>query len=86
MTGEITLRGFILPIGGLKEKLLAARRGGIKIVLIPKKNKRDLEKIPKKIISDLTIFPVNTIEEVFSIALQNSPFKSRELFDLKSSQ
>ncbi|ARC54745.1 DNA-binding protein [Candidatus Riesia sp. GBBU] len=86
MTGEITLRGFILPIGGLKEKLLAARRGGIKIVLIPKKNRRDLEEIPKKIISDLTIFPVNTIEEVFSIALQNSPFKSRELFDLKSNQ
>lgn len=70
MTGEITLRGSVLPIGGLKEKLLAAHRGGIKTVLIPNANRRDLEEIPQKIISDLIIYPVKNIEEVFSIALQ----------------
>lgn len=74
MTGEITLRGSVLPIGGLKEKLLAAHRGGVKIVLIPTENRRDLEEIPQNIISDLIIYPVKIIEEVFSIALQNSFF------------
>ncbi|MXP56249.1 endopeptidase La [Pantoea sp. Mhis] len=72
MTGEITLRGKILPIGGLKEKLLAAHRGGIKIVLIPDKNKRDLEEIPQNIIADLEIHPVKRIEEVLTIALENT--------------
>ncbi|MGP1930299.1 MAG: endopeptidase La [Arsenophonus sp. ET-YP4-MAG3] len=75
MTGEITLRGLVLPIGGLKEKLLAAHRGGIKIVLIPYENRRDLEEIPQNIISDLKIYPVKTVEEVFSIALQKPPFE-----------
>ncbi|MGP1939551.1 MAG: endopeptidase La [Arsenophonus sp. ET-DL9-MAG3] len=75
MTGEITLRGLVLPIGGLKEKLLAAHRGGIKIVLIPYENRRDLEEIPQNIISDLKIYPVKTVEEVFSIALQRPPFE-----------
>lgn len=74
MTGEITLRGSVLPIGGLKEKLLAAHRGGIKVVLIPNENRRDLEEIPQNIISNLIIYPVKIIEEVFSIALQNSFF------------
>lgn len=74
MTGEITLRGQVLPIGGLKEKLLAAHRGGIKTVLIPDENKRDLEEIPENIVADLDIHPVKTIEEVLSLALQNSPF------------
>ncbi|WMY96092.1 MAG: endopeptidase La [Arsenophonus sp.] len=74
MTGEITLRGLILPIGGLKEKLLAAHRGGIKVVLIPDENRRDLEEIPQNIIKDLKICPVKTIEEIFSIAFQNPPF------------
>ncbi|UDG80619.1 Lon protease [Candidatus Hartigia pinicola] len=74
MTGEITLRGLVLPIGGLKEKLLAAHRGGIKTVLIPFENKRDLEEIPEDIITNLQIHPVKTIEEVLSIALQNPPF------------
>ncbi|MGP1956419.1 MAG: endopeptidase La [Arsenophonus sp. NC-PE1-MAG3] len=74
MTGEITLRGLVLPIGGLKEKLLAVHRGGIKIVLIPDENRRDLEEIPINIIADLKIYPVKTVEEVFSIALQNPPF------------
>ncbi|MBF0691128.1 endopeptidase La [Providencia alcalifaciens] len=74
MTGEITLRGLVLPIGGLKEKLLAAHRGGIKTVLIPDDNKRDLEEIPQNVIADLQIHPVKTIEEVLSLALVNSPF------------
>ncbi|XMR31352.1 endopeptidase La [Escherichia coli] len=74
MTGEITLRGQVLPIGGLKEKLLAAHRGEIKTVLIPDENKRDLEEIPENIVADLDIHPVKTIEEVLSLALQNSPF------------
>ncbi len=62
MTGEITLRGQVLPIGGLKEKLLAAHRGGIKTVLIPYENKRDLEEIPDNVIADLQIHPVKRIE------------------------
>ncbi|MFB6422089.1 MAG: endopeptidase La [Candidatus Malihini olakiniferum] len=71
MTGEITLRGLVLPIGGLKEKLLAAHRGGIKTVLIPNENKRDLEEIPQNIIADLDIHPMKCIEEVLILALQN---------------
>ncbi|MDM3840256.1 endopeptidase La [Proteus mirabilis] len=74
MTGEITLRGQVLPIGGLKEKLLAAHRGGIKTVLIPDENKRDLEEIPENIVADLDIHPVKTIEEVLTLALEKSPF------------
>ena len=73
MTGEITLRGQVLPIGGLKEKLLAAHRGGIKTVLIPDENKRDLEEIPDNVIADLDIHPVKRIEEVLTLALQNEP-------------
>ncbi|VFS52208.1 Lon protease [Budvicia aquatica] len=73
MTGEITLRGHVLPIGGLKEKLLAAHRGGIKTVLIPFENKRDLEDIPDNIIADLDIHPVERIEEVLALALVNPP-------------
>ena len=73
MTGEITLRGQVLPIGGLKEKLLAAHRGGIKTVLIPFENKRDLEEIPDNVIADLDIHPVKRIEEVLTLALQNEP-------------
>ncbi|CUX97223.1 endopeptidase La [Candidatus Hoaglandella endobia] len=74
MTGEITLRGQVLPIGGLKEKLLAAHRGGIKTVLIPYENKRDLEDMPAKVINDLNIHPVQRIDKVLNFALQNSPF------------
>ncbi|KXO14131.1 ATP-dependent protease La Type I [Moritella sp. JT01] len=73
MTGEITLRGEVLPIGGLKEKLLAAHRGGIKCVLIPKENERDLEEIPANVIGDLEIHPVRWIEEVLELALEHSP-------------
>ena len=70
MTGEITLRGEVLAIGGLKEKLLAAHRGGIKTVIIPKDNERDLEEIPKNVIGDLNIHPVQWIDEVLTIALE----------------
>ena len=73
MTGEITLRGQVLPIGGLKEKLLAAHRGGIKTVLIPFENKRDLEEIPDNVIADLKIHPVKNIEEVLTLALERAP-------------
>lgn len=73
MTGEITLRGEVLPIGGLKEKLLAARRAGIKIVIIPEDNKRDLKEIPENIIKDLDIYCVKWIDEVFDLALVSQP-------------
>ncbi|MCS3458943.1 endopeptidase La [Aeromonas sp. BIGb0445] len=73
MTGEITLRGEVLPIGGLKEKLLAAHRGGIKRVLIPKDNERDLEEIPANVKQDLEIYPVRWIDEVLELALQDNP-------------
>ena len=73
MTGEITLRGEVLPIGGLKEKLLAAHRGGIKIVLIPDENRKDLTEIPKNILGDLDIRPVKWIDQVLNMALERSP-------------
>ncbi|MCF7475450.1 endopeptidase La [Vibrio sp. J2-4] len=73
MTGEITLRGEVLPIGGLKEKLLAAHRGGIKTVLIPKDNERDLEEIPDNVIADLEVIPVQWIDEVLKVALERDP-------------
>ncbi|OEF16420.1 endopeptidase La [Aliivibrio logei] len=82
MTGEITLRGEVLPIGGLKEKLLAAHRGGIKTVIIPKDNERDLEEIPANVIADLSVHPVKWIDEVLTLALQNDP----QGFSLESSQ
>jgi ATP-dependent Lon protease len=75
MTGEITLRGEVLAIGGLKEKLLAAHRGGIKTVLIPKDNERDLEEIPDNIKEDLDIHPVQWIDEVLLLALAENPEK-----------
>ena len=73
MTGEITLRGEVLPIGGLKEKLLAALRGGIEVVLIPKENERELTEIPKNIKKNLDIRPVRWMDEVLTVALQHMP-------------
>jgi ATP-dependent Lon protease len=73
MTGEITLRGEVLRIGGLKEKLLAAHRGGIKTIIIPIENKRDLKEIPEKILQDLEIKPVKWVDEALEIALQSMP-------------
>jgi ATP-dependent Lon protease len=73
MTGEITLRGEVLPIGGLKEKLLAAHRGGIKTVLIPDENVKDLAEIPDNIKGNLEIKPVKWIDEVLQVALASQP-------------
>ncbi len=74
MTGEITLHGDILPIGGLKEKLLAALRGGIKIVILPFKNKNDLEELPKNIIKNLKIYNLKNIKDVLNIVLEKKIF------------
>ena len=73
MTGEITLRGEVLPIGGLKEKLLAAHRGGISIVLIPEENRKDLAEIPKNVKDKLDIRPVRWIDQVLEVALTHQP-------------
>jgi ATP-dependent Lon protease, bacterial type len=73
MTGEVTLRGAVLPIGGLKEKLLAALRGGIKTVLIPKENAKDLPEIPDNVKEGLEIVPVETVAEVLKAALVREP-------------
>ena len=73
MTGEITLRGQVLPIGGLKEKLLAALRGGIKTVIIPKDNEKDLEEIPENVKAGLKIMPVTLVDEVINIAFSEPP-------------
>jgi ATP-dependent Lon protease len=73
MTGEITLRGKVLPIGGLKEKLLAAHRGGIRTVIIPKENEKDLREIPQNIQENLEIIPVEWIDEVLDVALESKP-------------
>jgi len=77
MTGEVTLRGSVLPIGGLKEKALAAKRMGIHKVIIPKRNEKDLEEIPKYIKKDMTFIPVETMDEVLKHALKN-PAKKRK--------
>jgi ATP-dependent Lon protease len=81
MTGEITLRGKVLPIGGLKEKLLAAHRGGMRMVIIPKENEKDLADIPKNIIRKLDIRPVATIDEVLNLALVEVPVGEKLLVE-----
>lgn len=81
MTGEITLRGEVLPIGGLKEKLLAALRGGIKHVLIPKDNVKDLEEIPQNVKDGLEIHPVKWIDEVLALGLERQPEPWKEFED-----
>ena len=77
MTGEITLRGIVLPIGGLKEKLLAAHRAGIKKVLIPKENKKDLTEVPEAILKNMQIITVKNVDEVLKVAL-TKPLKRVE--------
>jgi ATP-dependent Lon protease len=74
MTGEITLRGKVLPIGGLKEKILAAIRGGIKTVVIPAQNEKDLADIPKVILKKIKVITAREVEEVFKVALETDPF------------
>ena len=78
MTGEITLRGEVLPIGGLKEKLLAAQRGGIKTVLIPQENAKDLVDIPDNVKNKLDILPVRWIDKVLEVALERAPVPLEE--------
>jgi ATP-dependent Lon protease len=73
MTGEITLRGEVTAIGGLKEKLLAALRGGIKTVLIPEENAKDLQEIPDNVKNGLEIVPVKWIDQVLQVALERQP-------------
>ena len=73
MTGEISLRGNVLQIGGLKEKLLAAHRAGIKRVIIPERNVKDLIDVPQEIKNDMEIFGVKRMDEVLALALQNPP-------------
>jgi len=73
MTGEITLRGEVLPIGGLKEKMLAAHRGGIKLVLIPEENVKDLTEIPDNVKNSIEIVPVRWIDKVLELALERVP-------------
>ncbi len=86
MTGEITLRGEVLQIGGLKEKLLAAHRGGIKKVLIPEQNSKDLIEIPSNIKDDLEIIPVRWIDQVLELALVTVPTPLDEVVEVKSSK
>ncbi len=81
MTGEITLRGLVLPIGGLKEKLLAAHRAGIKKVLIPLENKKDLVEVPKTILDQIEIIPVKNVDEVLKVAL-TKPLKKVEWVEI----
>ena len=73
MTGEVTLRGRVLPIGGLKEKLLAALRGGLKTVVIPKENEKDLAEIPDNVKNGLELIAVSTVDEVLQLALTRAP-------------
>jgi ATP-dependent Lon protease len=86
MTGEVTLRGRVLPIGGLKEKLLAALRGGIRMVMIPEENAKDLAEIPANVIEGLEIIPVSHVDEVLARALveQPAPIEWTEADDLAS--
>ncbi len=86
MTGEITLRGEVLPIGGLKEKLLAAHRGGITTVLIPADNEKDLAEIPENIKKNLEIKPVHWIDEVLEVALQYMPISTEQVAVLENSK
>lgn len=79
MTGEITLRGRILPVGGIREKVLAAHRAGLRRVILPKRNMKDLIDVPKKVISELNIVPVEHMDQVLEIALSSSPPKKKNL-------
>ena len=73
MTGEITLRGKVLPIGGLKEKVLAAHRAGISTFVLPSKNEKDLDEIPPKVLRGLRMVPVDDLDSVLGVALQPAP-------------
>ena len=78
MTGEITLRGRVMPIGGLKEKLLAAKRAGLKKVVLPAKNKKDLTEVPQTILKGLDLVFVDNIDEVVKNTLESDPFMGQK--------
>jgi ATP-dependent Lon protease len=86
MTGEVTLRGRVLPIGGLKEKTLAAKRMGIKKVIIPKRNRKDLEDIPKYIKKDMEFVFAETMDEVLKAALKKNSQESKKTANNQKSQ
>lgn len=73
MTGEISLSGLVLPVGGIKEKVLAAHRAGIKRIILPKANEKDLKEVPQEVRDDLTFLPVERIEEVLPAAFDHEP-------------
>ena len=77
MTGEITLRGRILPVGGVREKVLAAHRAGLKTVVLPKRNMKDLIDMPKRVKKEVNIVPVEHMDEVLGIALGSTPAKTK---------
>jgi ATP-dependent Lon protease len=81
MTGEVTLRGRVLPVGGVKEKVLAAHRAGVKEVILPKDNEKDLADIPDKVRADLTFHPVGHVDEVLELALHKRAAPEPEVFD-----
>jgi ATP-dependent Lon protease len=81
MTGEISLRGRVLPIGGVKEKTLAAHRAGIKRVLLPERNKADLEEVPKEVRDELEFMFMNKLDEVLAAALERMPQPSQAYLD-----
>jgi ATP-dependent Lon protease len=84
MTGEITLRGRVLPIGGLKEKLFAAHRAGIRTLVMPKKNAKDLDEVPKRVLREMTIVQVESMDEVLGKALVKMPRVERKTRRVKS--
>lgn len=86
MTGEITLRGKVLPVGGVREKVLAAYRAGLKTVLLPKRNMKDLIDVPKRARSEMKIVPVEHVDQVLEIALEPAPPKIRAVRPRRSSR
>jgi ATP-dependent Lon protease len=86
MTGELSLRGRVLPIGGVKEKVLAAHRAGIKRIILPERNKPDLEDIPREVRDELEFVPVSRLDEVLKAALEREPQPSQEWVDKMAAQ
>jgi ATP-dependent Lon protease len=79
MTGEVTLTGRVLPIGGVKEKLLGAWRAGIRTIVLPKENEADLDDLPREVVDQITVHPVETIDEALSVTLRGASFSEGKL-------